>query len=314
MSRTATITRAFLVPASALAIVVLVALVIPPALSSRYRLTYNERAPAPLAQVDPLTVDEIVDAARRAGGRTVYWIGDSVVWSGNETGTTTAPQLLEAELRRMYGSDVHVINAALPASRTADKYGILLKILEGAPSLVIYESKYLEFSRTQVETITFRYPYLNDIVSTDPAYGSRYQEFFRTQPHLVAPRTRADVVAETTAERLLSFVRYRALLQQIVLGGDLYARLSDEPLPDPLPPPESGTSSGPPAQAARPKRLPSSAPLSLRADPRASPAHITPVRLTRSRTLISSSDRASRTRWITAAFRRSRTLRQSTIS
>ena len=207
---------------------VLVNAVLPAALSTRFRIAYDSRTPAPLAQFDPLTVDEILDAADRLGGKSVFWIGDSIVWSGSQFGIT-GPQLLEIELQRLYGPDVHVLNAALPAARTADKYAVLLQVLARRPALVIYESKYLEFSRAQVETLTFRYPYLNGFVASDPEYVNVYRSFPHTRPALVAPRSQLDVQTEHTLYRWLSVVRYRALLQQIAFGGDLYARLSGEP-------------------------------------------------------------------------------------
>jgi hypothetical protein len=158
----------------------------------------------------------------------VFWIGDSIVRGQNEVGTT-GPQELEIQLQRLYGPDVHVLNAALPAARTADKYAILLEILAHRPALVIYESKYLEFSRAQVETITFRYPYLNDVVSGDPEYASVYQAFPYTRPSLVAPRSQIAIHGEHVIYQWLSVVRFRRLLQQLAFGGALYQRLSGEP-------------------------------------------------------------------------------------
>jgi hypothetical protein len=201
---------------------------LPVALSTRFRISYDSRSPAPLAQFDPLTVDEILDAADRSGGKSVLWIGDSIVWSGSQFGIT-GPQMLEIELQRLYGPSIHVFNAALPAARTADKYAILLQVLARNPALVIYESKYLEFSRAQVETVTFRYPYLNDFVASDPEYAKVYGNFPHTRPPLVAPRSQFEIQTEHALYRWLSIVRYRALLQQIAFGGDLFARLSGAP-------------------------------------------------------------------------------------
>ena len=229
-----------LAPACALILFTLLNALLPALLSTRYRLGYDAGSPAPLAQVDPLTIDEVLDAADRAGGRSVFWIGDSVVWSSSTQ--MTAPQLLEAELQREYGPDVHVFNAALPAARTADKYAILLRVLERRPALILYESKYLEFSRAQVETVTFRYPYLNEIVATDPAYAARLGDFPYIRPPLVTTRSPLEVSIETTTQRWLSVLRYRALLQQIAFGGDLYGRLAGEP-PSEAPPVSIGSSS-----------------------------------------------------------------------
>jgi hypothetical protein len=218
-------------PVGGLCLVILVNALLPAVLSTRYRLGYDEAGPAPLAQLDPLTIDEVLDAADRTGGRKVFWIGDSVVWSG-ENGVT-APMLLESELRQTYGPDVHVFNASLPAARTADKYAILLRVLERKPALVIYESKYLEFSRAQVETVTFRYPYLNTVVAADPEYAGSYQSFPFTRPALVAPRSSFDVDIDRIVNRLASVLRYRALLQQVAFGGDLYSRLSGDDASEP---------------------------------------------------------------------------------
>jgi hypothetical protein len=230
-------------PVGAAALFLLINALLPAALATRYQLAYDARAPAPLAQLDPLTIDEVLTAADRAGGRAVFWIGDSIIWSNNNE--MTAPQLLEVELRREYGADVHVFNAALPAARTADKYAILQRVLERRPALILYESKYLEFSRAQVETVTFRYPYLNDVVAADPEYVSHYRDFPYTHPAMVAPRSPLETQIETTAYRFLSVLRYRAVLQQIAFGGDLYGRLSGEP-PSEMPP-----SIGTPTVAAR---------------------------------------------------------------
>src|SRR5206468_12352563 len=195
-------------------LVVLLNALLPMWLSTQYRLTYDERAPAPLAQYDPLTIDEILDAADRKGGRAVFWIGDSIVWSPAPN-DVRSPQVLEAELQREYGADVHVYNAALPAARTADKFAILLRVLSRKPALVIYESKYLEFSRAQVETVTFRYPYLNEAVVSDPVYAEHYLDFPYSRPNLIPPRAALEVDIDRALNRWVALLRYRALLEQI---------------------------------------------------------------------------------------------------
>jgi len=148
-----------------------------------------------------------------------------------------SPKLLEAELRLRYGPDVHVVNAALPAARTADKYAVLLRVLATRPALVIFQEKYLEFSRAQVESLVMRYPYLNPVIAEDPDYSAHYAEFnVHAAPPLTPPSSPTTVAAARAVDRAFSVYRFRGLLQRLSAGGDLFARLAGAPAEPPIPP------------------------------------------------------------------------------
>ena len=247
----------FAAPIAALAFFVALNAALPLVLRARYDIGYEGRVSAGFASLDPLSVDDMLALADRVGGRKVFWIGDSIVHGRTPLGGDS-PRLLEIELQQRYGPDVHVYNAALAAARTGDKYGVLLQVLAHHPSLVIVELKYLEFSRAQAESIPFRYPYLNPVVATDPAYAGRYQAFDRyAQPPLSPPSTGLAIAADMEMERLLSIARFRALLQDIAFGGDLFDRLGGA-APDPpilardYVPPPPGPSDAPPADPRAP--------------------------------------------------------------
>jgi hypothetical protein len=217
----------------ALIVFVAVNAAVTPVLNARYELGFVQGRVSPqFAAYDPLSVDEMLAAADRVGGRQVFWLGDSVVHARTFPGGDS-PLLLEIELQRRYGPDIHVFNAAMPAARTGDKFAVLLRVLERRPALVIVEFKYLEFSRAQVESIPFRYPYLNRVVATDPGYASRYREFDRhATPPLVPPTAPAEVAFARAVDQFVALARFRTLLQHVAFAGPLFARLGGAP-PEP---------------------------------------------------------------------------------
>jgi len=223
-------------------------------LGLQYEIGYNGRFSGD-PRYDPLSVDDMIAAANSVGGRKVFWIGDSIIW-GNGAFNITSPQLLEIELQARYGKDVHVFNAGLPAARTADKYAMLLEILATHPAMVIFELKYNEFTRAQVDAVVFRYPYLNDVVSNDPEYAAHYRDFINATPPLTPPRPATDADAERAAERAFSVVRFRGLIDAGLFGGEPFSRLSGAPVGVPPPPRPPSTRRGPDEAPNAPARLP----------------------------------------------------------
>jgi len=218
--------------ALAITLMVLANAALVPALRAFYDVGYSGRVSPQFVTYDPLSIEDMLATADRVGGRSVFWIGDSIV-HGRSLPGGDSPRLLEIELQRRFGPDVHVYNAAMPAARTGDKYAVLLRILAHRPSFIVLELKYLEFSRAQVESLPFRYPYLNGVVAEDPAYADRYRDFARyVSTPLAPPTTPLRNELERRANAILSVVRFRTLLQDIAFSGDLFARMMGA-APDP---------------------------------------------------------------------------------
>lgn len=87
----------------------------------------------------------ILERIRQESGSSVVALGDSTLYGALTYQNETIPYYLRGMLQEQYG-DVHVHNLAYPGARPADLYGMLKRVKEADPELVIIDVNVVFFS------------------------------------------------------------------------------------------------------------------------------------------------------------------------